>query len=293
MKETYNFIIFFSYVGMEFNGSAYQKDNKNTVENKLIENLLNLKLISNKNNSFSRVSRTDKGVSARVNALTIRLKIKYQNMSMLDIKKLYVKELNKKLKNIHIIDIQDVPNMFDARLNCIHRTYVYFFLNKNYNLEKMKEASKLFLGEHDFSNFCKKRKNNTSFKRTVLKFEIKNIDKNFFYFKIKGVSFLYNQIRHMVSILFLVGKGLMDKSDISNMLNNSPMKNKNYKIADENGLLLYSFKFNDFNFNINIDNRIFSNVMNKYIQSTILLISLCYPLKIKKPNDDFFENIDD
>ncbi|CRG99297.1 tRNA pseudouridine synthase, putative [Plasmodium relictum] len=293
MKETHNFIIFFSYIGMEFNGSAYQKDNKNTIENKLIENLYNLKLISNKIDSFSRVSRTDKGVSARINALTIRLKIKYQNMSILDIKKVYVKELNKKLKNIQIIDIQDVPNTFDARLNCIQRTYVYFFVNKNYNLEKMNEASKLFLGEHDFSNFCKKRKNNTSFKRTVLKFEIKNIDNNFFYFKIKGISFLYNQIRHMVSILFLVGKGLMEKNDIISMLKNIPMKNKNYKIADENGLLLYSFKFSDFNFNININNRIFSNVMNKYIQNTILLISLCYPLKMKKPNDDFFENIDD
>lgn len=33
--------------------------------------------------------------------------------------------------------------------------------------------------------------------------------------------------------------------------------------------------------------------MNKYIQTTILVVSLCYPLKIKKPSENFFENIND
>ncbi|CDU17491.1 tRNA pseudouridine(38-40) synthase [Plasmodium yoelii 17X] len=290
---THNFIIFFSYIGIGFNGSAYQKDNNNTVENKLIERLQQLDLISDSNCSFSRVSRTDKGVSARMNALTIRLKIKYPHLSISIIEKIYLKELNKKLKNIQIIHIQCVPNNFDARLNCIQRTYVYFFINKNYNIAKMNEAAKIFLGEHDFSNFCKKRKNNTSFIRTIHKFEIKNIDQNFYYFKIKGTSFLYNQIRHMVAALFLVGKGQLDEQDIKTMLENNSIKNKNYKIADECGLLLYSFKFSDINFNFNVDNKIFLNVMNKYIQTTILVVSLCYPLKIKKPSENFFENIND
>ncbi|SBT87742.1 tRNA pseudouridine synthase, putative [Plasmodium malariae] len=293
MEETHKFIIFFSYIGTEFNGSAYQKDNTDTVENKLMERLHNLNLISDDNDSFSRVSRTDKGVSARINALTIRLKIRHPNMSLLDIQKIYVKELNKKLKYMQIIDIQNVPNMFDARLNCVHRTYVYFFINKNYNFERMNEAAKLFLGEHNFANFCKRRKSNTYFKRRILKIEIKNIDKNFHYFKIKGTSFLYNQIRHIVATLFLVGKGKVNKSDIINRLNNNSVKNINYKIADENGLLLYSFKFNDLNFNINVNNRIFSNVMNKYIQNAILLVSLCYPLKISETNENFFQNIND
>ncbi|SBS83634.1 tRNA pseudouridine synthase, putative, partial [Plasmodium malariae] len=100
-------------------------------------------------------------------------------------------------------------------------------------------------------------------------------------------------IRHIVATLFLVGKGKVNKSDIINRLNNNSVKNINYKIADENGLLLYSFKFNDLNFNINVNNRIFSNVMNKYIQNAILLVSLCYPLKISETNENFFQNIND
>ncbi|SCN59466.1 tRNA pseudouridine synthase, putative [Plasmodium chabaudi adami] len=290
---TRNFIIFFSYIGIGFNGSAYQKDNNNTVENKLIERLQQLDLISDSNCSFSRVSRTDKGVSARMNALTIRLKIKYPHLSISIIEKIYLKELNKKLKNIQIVHIQCVPNNFDARLNCIQRTYLYFFVNKNYNITRMNEAAKIFLGEHDFSNFCKKRKNTISFIRTIHKFEIKRIDQNFYYFKIKGTSFLYNQIRHMVASLFLVGKGQLDEHDIKSMLENNSVKNKNYKIADECGLLLHSFKFNDLNFDVKVDNKIFLNAMNKYIQTTILLVSLCYPLKIKDPTDNFFENICD
>ncbi|SBT70864.1 tRNA pseudouridine synthase, putative [Plasmodium malariae] len=94
---------------------------------------------------------------------------------------------------------------------------------------------------------------------------------------------MVHQIRHIVATLFLVGKGKVNKSDIIN----------SYKIADENGLLLYSFKFNDLNFNINVNNRIFSNVMNKYIQNAILLVSLCYPLKISETNENFFQNIND
>ncbi|SOV14045.1 tRNA pseudouridine synthase,putative [Plasmodium sp. gorilla clade G2] len=293
MKETHNFLILLSYFGMEFNGSAYQKDNENTVENKLIENLYKLQLIDSYDIPLSRVSRTDKGVSARINGINLRLNIKYENVSILDIEKKYVKELNKKLKNIHIHDIKHVSNTFDSRLNCIHRTYVYFFINKNYNIEKMKKAAKLFIGEHDFSNCCKKGKNVTSYRRTVLKFDIRNIDKHFYYFKIKGISFLYNQIRHMVAILFLVGKGLLDYNDVIDILNNTSTKRKNYHIADENGLLLYSFKFNDYKYNNNVNNKIFLNVMNKYIQSTMLLVSLCHPLKLENKNEDFFENLDD
>ncbi|SBT76283.1 tRNA pseudouridine synthase, putative [Plasmodium ovale] len=293
MEETHKFIIFFSYLGMEFNGSAYQKENTNTVENKLIENMRSLNLLPDENESFSRVSRTDKGVSARINALTIRLNVRHPHLPISEVQKIYAKELNKKLKNIRIAEVQSVPNIFDARLNCTHRTYVYFFMSKEYNMKRMEEATKLFLGEHDFSNFCKRRKSKTNYRRTILKFELRNIDKNFHYFKIKGTSFLYNQIRHMVATLFLVGKGQMDNIDIVNMLSGTCAKSKSYKIADENGLLLYSFKFSDLHFNVNVNNRIFSSVMNKYIQSTILLISLCYPLKIKEKNENLFENISD
>ncbi|SCO66408.1 tRNA pseudouridine synthase, putative [Plasmodium vivax] len=291
MEETHKFIIFFSYVGMGFNGSAYQKDNPNTVENRLMGLLHALDLIPGLDHPFSRVSRTDKGVSARMNALTIRLKIRHPHMALQDLQRVYVKEINKKLKHMQVIDMRSVPNFFDARLNCIHRTYLYFFMDKNYNFELMKEGCKLFLGEHDFSNFCKKRKNSTCFRRTILKFEVRRMDKKFHYFKIKGTSFLYNQIRHMVAALFQLGTGNLEVEDLANMLNNHPCRDKNFKIADEDGLLLYSFKFSDLNFNVHVDNRVFSHLMEKAIQSAVLLVSLCYPRKVKRPNCGFFEDI--
>ncbi|KJP89422.1 tRNA pseudouridine(38-40) synthase [Plasmodium fragile] len=272
-------------------GSAYQKDNPNTVENRLMDCLHALNLIPGVDQPFSRVSRTDKGVSARMNALTIRLKIRHPHMALQDIERIYVKEMNKRLKNIHVIDIRNVPNFFDARLHCIHRTYLYFFMDKNYNFERMREACKLFLGEHDFANFCKKRKNSTCFRRTILKFELRSMDKNFHYFKIKGTSFLYNQIRHMVATLFQVATGNLELEDLASMLNNHPSRDKNFKIANEDGLLLYSFKFSDLNFHINVDNRVFSHLMEKYIQSAVLLVSLCYPGKVKRQNCGLFEDI--
>ncbi|EUD67911.1 tRNA pseudouridine synthase A [Plasmodium inui San Antonio 1] len=274
-------------------GSAFQKDNPNTVEKRLMECLHALNLIPGVDQPFSRASRTDKGVSARMNALTIRLRIRHPHMSLQDIQRVYVKDINKKLKNMQVIDIRSVPNFFDARLNCIHRTYLYFFIDKNYNLERMKEGCKLFLGEHDFSNFCKKRKNSTCLRRTILKFEVRHMNRNFHYFKIKGTSFLYNQIRHMVAALFQVGTGKLQLADLAIMLNNHPCRDKNFKIANEDGLLLYSIKFSDLNFDVNIDNRVFSHLMEKYIQSAVLLVSLCYPWKVKRSNCDFFEDIVD
>lgn len=296
MEETHNFLIFFSYLGANFNGSAYQKNNENTVENILVEKLKELKFISCYNDSISRVSRTDKGVSARINALTIRLNNLYPHFPLEKVQKRYVKDLNNKLTNVHILDIQKVPNAFDARLYCIHRTYIYFFVNKNYNLKEMKEAAKVFVGEHNFFNFSRKGRNKTSYMRTVLKFDVMQIDKNFYYFKIKGVSFLYNQIRHMVASLFLVGKGLMSKNDIILLLKNTDNKTKCYAMAKADGLILHSFKFSDLDFKIPLktgEKSVFHRFMNQYIQRTIILVTLCYPLKLKNKSDDLFDNLSD
>jgi tRNA pseudouridine38/39 synthase len=68
----------------------------------------------------------------------------------------YAKMLNSNLPtDIRITASAEVPDDFNARYHCIAREYRYFFVENLLDVEKMRDASKFFLGEHDFRNFCK------------------------------------------------------------------------------------------------------------------------------------------
>jgi len=38
----------------------------------------------------------------------------------------------------------------------MYREYLYYFVEEDLNIEKMKEAAKEFVGLHNFFHFCKK-----------------------------------------------------------------------------------------------------------------------------------------
>ena len=51
--------------------------------------------------------------------------------------------------------MEECSEEFDARYDCIRRIYKYYFFKEDLDIALMQEASKLYLGEHDFRNFCK------------------------------------------------------------------------------------------------------------------------------------------
>lgn len=68
----------------------------------------------------------------------------------------YCELLNKFLPSqIRVIGWSEVTEDFNARFSASSRKYRYFFLRKNLNIDAMRNAAKLLLGEHDFRNFCK------------------------------------------------------------------------------------------------------------------------------------------
>ena len=141
----------------------------------------------------------------------------------------YISTLNRVLPpTIRVVAWSPVAPTFSSRFACKYRHYKYFFHSRNLDISRMQEAALRLLGEHDFRNLCKldASKQITNFRRTILQASISpaqlegkaDLD-GVWVFDLKGTAFLYNQVRHIVAILFLIGAGLEDPSLMTALVN--------------------------------------------------------------------------
>ena len=125
---------------------------------------------------FSRCGRTDKGVSAYSQVISIDLRTnlleglgvrdfdgckaeerineeKKETIEEID----YCKILNSKLPpEIQIVGWAACPSLdYSARFHCVNRTYKYFFPRGDLKLDLMVKGGSYLIGAHDFRNFCK------------------------------------------------------------------------------------------------------------------------------------------
>ncbi|CCM04141.1 uncharacterized protein FIBRA_06303 [Fibroporia radiculosa] len=139
----------------------------------------------------------------------------------------YVSQLNHVLPpTIRIIAWSPVAPDFSARFSCRYRHYKYFFSPRGLDLAAMQDAASRLVGEHDFRNLCKldPSKQLTSFVRKILSAQINPVqpDGEIYVFDLRGTAFLYNQVRHIMAILFLVGTRLEQSCIIDSLLNVDP-----------------------------------------------------------------------
>jgi len=89
---------------------------------------------------------------------------------------------------------------------------------KPLDIALMKEACKLFVGEHDFYSFAKRDTSMHTTIRTIISCEIVQQPTTFgskvYSIKIVGEGFLRYMVRYMVGALFALGKGEIELSDI-------------------------------------------------------------------------------
>jgi tRNA pseudouridine38/39 synthase len=64
-------------------------------------------------------------------------------------------------EDIRVLACKEVTDDFNARYWCTKRSYKYFFVKNNLNIEIMKSAIKNFIGTHNFINYCKMNLTNT------------------------------------------------------------------------------------------------------------------------------------
>ncbi|KAJ3743124.1 pseudouridine synthase [Lentinula detonsa] len=141
----------------------------------------------------------------------------------------YVAILNRVLPpTIRILAWSPVSPTFSARFACKCRHYKYFFSSERLDISKMRDAASRLLGLHDFRNMCKldPAKQITIFDRRILRADIDPVDpstsaasSSMYVLNLIGTAFLYHQVRHIMAVLFLVGRGLEHPSVVTSLLN--------------------------------------------------------------------------
>ncbi len=196
-------------------------------------------------------SRTDKGVHAIGQRATI------QSETSIPIEKVY-KALNSNLpKDIVITDAKDVDLSFHPRYDAIEKTYEYKIVNDNFllpqlrnfvefeyrpiDIEKIKLASKYFIGEHDFKGFCASECSVKSTVRIINNIEIQKTN-SIITMKFTGNGFLYNMVRILSGTLLYVGLGKIDVDSIPNIIK-SKDRTKAGKTLSPSGLTLIEIKY--------------------------------------------------
>lgn len=82
-----------------------------------------------------------------------------------------------------------------------------------------------------------------TFERTILmsRIEVENEAANLFSYNVRGTAFLYNQVRCIMAVLMMVGKGQEKPDVISSLLDvHSTPRKPEYVIADPEQLILYA-----------------------------------------------------
>ena len=135
--------------------------------------------------------------------------------------------MNKMLpEDIHILSLEKVDDDFHARYNAKRKIYEYDILLKNkevfnYDLaylypmdldvNLLKEALKLFEGEHNYQDFTSKEEDEGNFVRTIYSIEV-NKENDLVKIRFEGNGFMRYQIRNMVGSAIAVAN---KKEDIS------------------------------------------------------------------------------
>ena len=212
-----------AYDGTNYHGSQIQ-NNSETIEGVLKTELSSL---LNEEINLIGASRTDAGVHARGNVFV------FDTESRIPPEK-FTYALNARLpEDIRIQDSCEVPLSFHPRHQDTVKTYEYRVLNRklplpeyrlyshftyeNLNLEKMNEACKYFLGEHDFASFCAAGSQVESTVREIYDLKVQK-EGELLTISVTGNGFLYNMVRIIAGTLLQVGGGQILPEDIPEII---------------------------------------------------------------------------
>lgn len=313
-------VMIVAYNGALYDGLAIQESSHNTIEEHFIRACIKLRLIPNiffdienipftlgdfesqfhsqKNEtqisitdiakkwiSFSRCGRTDKGVSAFRNAVSlyVRGSAKISASQFESNKQLqYDNLLNKILPpSIRILGWSPVADTFDARFSCIKRTYRYFFDSYGLNISKMIQAAQFLEGEHDFRNFCwMDVVSVTNFVRNVYSAKIFDVETEkiieiqqqeiseqhrMCFLEITANAFLYHQIRCIMSVLIVIGAGFESPHLVTQLFDFQQYPRKPfYALANPLPLVLWECEFNNTDIQkLNIDSFAYDQILSE------------------------------
>lgn len=216
------------YYGMQRNARTSQF---RTIEDELVSALIKSECIPEnhgdemKKMSFQRCARTDKGVSAAGQVVSLKVRL------IDDI----IESINKHLPpQIRVLGMKRVTQGFNSKNNCDARTYSYMlpvvaFAPKDYDtqnsvafrlnpetLERVNSLFSRYKGTHNFHNFTsQKSAQDPSARRYIMEMSCgepflggqEEGASEFAVITVRGQSFMLHQIRKMIGLVIAVVKG--------------------------------------------------------------------------------------
>ena len=266
--------IVLEYIGTNYKGSQKQvsKENSNihvvkTIQGEL-EDAISTLTKTRIRTIFS--GRTDTGVHA------LGQVVHFDVEQDLDTGR-FINSLNGILPNdISVRDLKKVPDTFHAQKSAIARYYRYTIVNRNQrsawdrnclfvryplNIERINEALKYLVGEHDFTSFKKVKTENPAkickmYKCEAVRSGIYNacgldgistkFDDNYIFIDLIANRFLYSMVRTIVGTLLYIEKNNLDPNVMKEILELRD-KTKAGSTVSADGLTLIKVIYNNIN----------------------------------------------
>ncbi|MCM1326325.1 MAG: tRNA pseudouridine(38-40) synthase TruA [Lachnoclostridium sp.] len=213
-----------SYDGTRYYGWEHQPTTEMTIQGKL-ENVLGLMVGSSV--EVIGAGRTDAGVHAKAMVANAFLDTELSEGEILDYMNRYLPD------DICICEVRRAGERFHSRYNALGKTYCYTcyvgavkpVFDRKYvyapegcpDVEKMRRAAEILMGEHDFASFCSNPKMKKSTVRQVDLIEIRQKG-NYLTFTYHGSGFLQHMVRILTGTLLEVGFGKRSPESMEELL---------------------------------------------------------------------------
>ena len=218
------YFIYLGYNGKKFCGWQIQP-NGTTVQQSIEDALATL---LRRPVPIVGAGRTDAGVHALGQVANFHTEAAMSVEEILEYCNRYLPE------DIAVVDVSEAAPRFHSRLNATGKRYRYRIINSQIpdvfwrryateepealDLDAMRKAAELLLGEHDFKAFTSAKKSKKSTVRRIDEIRIERIE-NRVEFVFTGNGFLHHMIRILMGTLLEVGKGIRTPESMTEVLN--------------------------------------------------------------------------
>ena len=222
-KTVQRYFIYLAYDGTAYHGWQIQPNGASVQEclMKALSTLLRREV------EVVGAGRTDAGVHALGQVANFHTESAMSVEEILEYCNRYLPE------DIAVVEVSEAAPRFHSRLNATGKRYRYRIINsqipdvfwrryateepETLDLDAMRKAAELLLGEHDFKAFTSAKKSKKSTVRRIDEIRIERIE-NRVEFVFTGNGFLHHMIRILMGTLLEVGKGIRTPESVTDIL---------------------------------------------------------------------------
>jgi tRNA pseudouridine38-40 synthase len=223
-------LVQFGYDGTRFQGYARQP-NARTVEGEIRDGVRRLRLLSSSAEPWLDVaSRTDRGVSARANALAIRSDLPGPAL---------LRALNGIAPEIFFRRASIVPEEFRVRA-ALGRWYRYFETRKICSVERWHDAARLFHGRIDVRSLGRGLPSHSAVWREVSSVKVRRIPEGL-RVDLRAPSFVWGMVRKIIAALRAADSGVLPLAVLSEALHGR--RRLTLPLAEPESLVLWEVRY--------------------------------------------------